>query len=84
MRKVAGSVIIDGVIILNEKNIDSMVSSKVNILLDQGFINKDEIVSKVAEEFGVSKQIVRRIIRDMVVDFRRKERVLNKQYDMDM
>lgn len=84
MRKVAGSVIIDGVIILNEKNIDSMVSSKVNILLDQGFINKDEIVSKVAEEFGVSKQIVRRIIRDMVVDFRRKERVLSKQYDMDM
>lgn len=84
MRKDVGSVFIGGVIILNEKNIDTMVTSKINILLDQGFIKKDEIVSKVADEFGIAKPIVRRIIKDMVVDFRRKERVLSKQYDKDM
>lgn len=61
-----------------------MVTSKINILLDQGFTKKDEIISKVAEEFGLEKLRVRRVIKDMLLDFRMKERILTKQYDKDM
>lgn len=84
MRKDVGSVVTSGVIKLNETNTNQMVSSKINMLLDQGYTKKDEIVKKVAEEFGMDKNKIRRIIKDMIIDFRMKERILNKQYDKDM
>jgi len=84
MRRDVGSVITSGVILLNERNSERMVTSKINTLLDQGFTKKDEIISKVAEEFGLEKSKIRRVIKNMLLDFRMKERVLNKQYENDM
>lgn len=60
-----------------------LVIQKVNMLLDSGFTNKDEIVVKVSDEYDLARPIVRRIMNDMVSEFQRKSRVLNKQYEKD-
>ncbi len=53
------------------------------MLLDSGFTDKDEIVAKVADEYELARPIVRRIMIDMISEFQRKSRVLNKQYEKD-
>lgn len=53
------------------------------MLLDSGFTDKDEIVVKVADECDLARPIVRRIMIDMISEFQRKSRVLNKQYEKD-
>ncbi len=68
---------------MNPKNTDMLVMQKVNVLLDSGFTDKDEIVAKVANEYDLARPIVRRIMNDMVSEFQRKSRVLNKQYEKD-
>ncbi len=68
---------------MNPKNTDMLVMQKVNTLLDSGFTDKDEIVVKVSDEYDLARPIVRRIMNDMVSEFQRKSRVLNKQYEKD-
>ncbi len=68
---------------LNPKNTDMLVIQKINMLLDSGFTDKDEIVVKVADEYDLARPIVRRIMIDMISEFQRKSRVLNKQYEKD-
>jgi len=53
------------------------------MLLDSGFTDKDEIVVKVSDDYDLARPIVRRIMNDMVSEFQRKSRVLNKQYEKD-
>jgi len=68
---------------MNPKNTDMLVIQKINTLLDSGFTDKDEIVVKVAHEYDLARPIVRRIMNDMISEFQRKSRVLNKQYEKD-
>ena len=68
---------------MNPKNTDMLVIQKINMLLDSGFTDKDEIVVKVADECDLARPIVRRIMIDMISEFQRKSRVLNKQYEKD-
>ena len=67
---------------MNQRS-EALVISKINILLDSGFIDKDDIIQKIADEFNFAKPIIRRIMKDMILDFQRKTRVLTKQYDKD-
>ena len=68
---------------MNPKNTDQLVISKIDMLLETGFIDKDEIVNKVAEEYFLAKPIIRRIMIEMTVEMQRKIRVLTKQYEKD-
>ncbi len=68
---------------MNPKNTDQLVISKVDMLLESGFIDKDEIVNKVADEYFLSKSIIRRIMKEMTLEMQRKIRVLSKQYEKD-
>ena len=68
---------------LNAKNTELLVIQKILQLLNEGFTNKDEIVSKVAVEFNFAKPIIRRIMTDMRIEMQRKIRVLSKEYEKD-
>ena len=68
---------------MNAKNTDQLVISKIDMLLEGGFIDKDELVNKVAEEYFLAKPIIRRIMMEMTVEMQRKIRVLTKQYEKD-
>ena len=68
---------------MNPKNTEHLVVSKIDVLLESGFIDKDEIVNKVADEYFLAKPIIRRIMKDMTLEMERKIRVLSKQYEKD-
>lgn len=46
--------------------------------LDKGVINKREIFDKVVEELKVPRPTVRRVARDLRVEFQRKIRILQQ------
>jgi len=69
---------------MNAKNTNMLVTGKINYYLDAGFTSKDEIITLIAEEYGLARPIIRRLMNDMKVDYQRKARVLDKLYQKDM
>lgn len=68
---------------MNPKNTEALVIQKIMLLLDTGFTDKDEIVSKIVTEYDLSKNVIRRIMKDMSIEMQRKIRILAKQYEKD-
>lgn len=51
----------------------------VDRLIDQGLTDKNEIITRVVEEFGVARPIVRRVMRDMRNEMLEKVKILQSE-----
>ena len=58
---------------MNQKN---LVKDKINDLLDNGYTNKNEIISKVSNELDVQRPTVRKLARELRIEFVKKLSIL--------
>ena len=58
---------------MNQKN---LVKDKINDLLNDGYTNKNEIISKVSNELDVQRPTVRKLARELRIELVKKLSIL--------
>ncbi len=56
-----------------------VVKNAINICLEKGFTNKQDIYNKVVEDLGVPRPTVRRVARDLRNELLKKIRILQTE-----
>ena len=54
----------------------NLVKQKINQLLDDGYTNKREIVTKVVNELNIKRPTVRRLARELRIDLVKRLSIL--------
>lgn len=54
-----------------------IIEVEIEKYLDIGITDKQEILSKVVEELGVSRPTIRKVMRDLIQKYKKKTKVLN-------
>ena len=54
-----------------------IIEVEIEKCLDRGITDRQEILSKVVEKVGVSRPVIRKIMRDLVQKYKKKTKVLN-------
>lgn len=54
----------------------NLVKEKINELLDMGFTDKNKIISSVVNELNVPRPTVRKLARELRIEFMKKAMIL--------
>ena len=66
---------------MNPTNQSTIIKKCIESLLDKGMTDKHDIYSKVVEELGVPRPVVRRCARDLRNEMENKVKILETELD---